>query len=109
MNFVTRVTRVTRVTPASAPQRSSCVTTTSLHGRRSPDSMVRVAKHAGLGQHFAVSPGTAAAPPGGQVPIAIGLVVLLAALCASGVLMWRRLAASNVRLIGPPPGELRDL
>jgi hypothetical protein len=71
--------------------------------------MVRVAKHAGPGQHFALSRGTAAAPPGGLVPIAIGLVVLLAALCASGVLMWRRLAASNVRLIGPPPGELRDL
>jgi hypothetical protein len=45
----------------------------------------------------------------GQVPIAIGLVVLLAALCISGIMMWRRLAASSIRIIGTPEAELRDL
>lgn len=43
------------------------------------------------------------------MPIAIGLVTLLAALSTSGVVMWRRLAASSVRLIGPPEAELRHL
>jgi hypothetical protein len=43
------------------------------------------------------------------VPIAIGLVVLLAVLCGSGIMMWRRLAASNTRIIGAPEAELRVL
>lgn len=43
------------------------------------------------------------------MPIAIGLVALLAALCVGGIMMWRRLAASNVRIIGMPQAELRDL
>jgi hypothetical protein len=43
------------------------------------------------------------------VPIAVGLVVLLAVLCVSGIMMWRRLAASNARIIGAPQAELRRL
>jgi hypothetical protein len=43
------------------------------------------------------------------VPIAISLVVLLAVLCVSGIMMWRRLAASNARIIGAPEAELRVL
>ena len=43
------------------------------------------------------------------MPLAIGLVVLLAALCVSGIMMWRRLAASNARVIAAPEAELRDL
>ena len=47
--------------------------------------------------------------PGGGVPLVIVLVVLLVLLCVFGVYLWRRLAATNARVIGAPAGELRTL
>jgi hypothetical protein len=43
------------------------------------------------------------------VPFAIVLVVLLVLLCVSGAYMWRRLAASNARIIGAPDGQVREM
>jgi len=43
------------------------------------------------------------------VPLVFVLVIVLVVLCVAGVVMWTRLAASNVRIIDAPAGELRDL
>lgn len=43
------------------------------------------------------------------MPLAIALVVLLVLLCVSGGYLWRRLAATNARVIDAPTGELRTL
>lgn len=39
--------------------------------------------------------------------ISVGALFVL--LCASGIVMWIKLAASNTRTIDAPPGELREL
>lgn len=41
--------------------------------------------------------------------LVIGLVAALVLLSAGAIVMWKRLAAANVRLIEPPAGELKDL
>src|SRR5262249_49047891 len=46
---------------------------------------------------------------GGRVLLVIVLVIVLAALIAGGLAMWIKLAATNVRVIDAPPGELRNL
>ena len=43
------------------------------------------------------------------MPLVFVLVIVLVVLCVAGVVMWTRLAASNVRIIDAPAGELRDL
>ncbi len=42
------------------------------------------------------------------MPLVIVLVVVLAVLCASGLVMWTRLAARNKRIIDVPAGELEE-
>ncbi len=41
--------------------------------------------------------------------LVIGLVAALVVLSAGAIAMWKRLAATNVRRIEPPAGELKDL
>lgn len=41
--------------------------------------------------------------------LVIGLVLALVVLCAGAIVMWKRLAATSVRRIEPPAGELKDL
>lgn len=43
------------------------------------------------------------------MPLAVVLAVVLAVMCAAGVVMWTRLAASNTRIIGAAAGEPDDL
>jgi len=42
------------------------------------------------------------------VLLKIVLVVLLVVLCAAGIFLWTRLAASSARVIGAPGGELEE-
>ncbi|HXP20533.1 MAG TPA: hypothetical protein VN840_12895 [Streptosporangiaceae bacterium] len=39
------------------------------------------------------------------MPLAVVLVVVLVVLCAGGIFLWTRLAATNARIIGAPAGE----
>src|SRR5579863_2464349 len=41
--------------------------------------------------------------------LVIGLVAALVVLCAGAIIMWKRLAAANVRRIETPEGEIQDL
>ena len=41
--------------------------------------------------------------------LVIGLVAALVVLSAGAIVMWKQLAATNVRRIEPPAGELKDL
>ncbi len=42
------------------------------------------------------------------MPLVTVLIVVLAVLCASGLVMWTRLAARNKRIIDMPAGELEE-
>ncbi len=43
------------------------------------------------------------------MPLAIVLVALVAVACVSGAYLWRRLAATNARIIGAPGGQAREV